>query len=206
MAAAVLVPAAGQVRSAPPGVDPDRWRWALVEDTLDLVSALRSVRPVAVVVDPTDVEAVAALTWPGTKVLPLPSGTPADQLAAAALDALAGLGAELGAVLAADCPDLPGMLVGKLFSALEDAPVSVSPARDGGFCGVAARLPVPDWARAAPLDLDAVDGLARLHAAAPRKAVVVGPGWHRLREPLHIRYLDANLEGWDAVRAVLSVH
>ncbi len=205
MAAAVLVAAPAEgLRSAPPGVDPAAWWRALVEDTHDVVHALESVRAAAAVAADVDAEAVRALTWPGTPIVRLPAGLAAADLVVATLDALAGLGAELAVVLAADVPDLPGLLVGKLFSALEDAPVSVTPARAGGVCGLGARLPVPGWLRDCGPDLDDPDVLERLHAAAPVKGVVVGPGWHRLREPTDIRHLDANLEGWDAVRALLS--
>ncbi|HVF19414.1 MAG TPA: DUF2064 domain-containing protein [Mycobacteriales bacterium] len=205
MAAAVLVAApAGGLRSAPPGVDPGEWWRALVGDTLDVVAALSAVRPTVAVAAAVGADDVRALTWPGTPLVLLPEEAASGGAVVATLDALAGLGFALAVVLAADLPDLPGLLVGKLFSALEDAPVSVSPARGGGLCGLGARLPAPTWLRDARADLDAPDALDRLHDAAPVKGVVVGPGWHRLREPTDIRHLDANLEGWDAVRALLS--
>ena len=206
MTAAVLVAAsADQLGSAPPGVDPGEWWRALVGDTLDVVAALASVQPAAAVTASVSADAVRELTWPGTPVVNLPAeaGAPGRSVIAT-LDALTGLGCALAVVLPADVPDLPGLLVGKLFSALEDAPLSVSPARDGGLCGIGARLPVPAWLHESGADLDAVDALDRLHEAAPLKGVVVGPGWHRLRQPIDIRHLDANLEGWDAVRALLS--
>jgi len=205
MAGAVLVTSpAHALASAPPGVDAQAWWRALVEDTLDVVAGLAAIRVVVAVGPEVDAEAVRALTWPGTPVVRLPAGITADAHLVATLDALAALGAELSVVVAADSPDLPGMLVGKLLSALEDAPLAVSPARGGGLCGLGSRLPVPAWLRAARLDLDAPDALDRLHAAAPEGGVVVGPGWHRLRVPTDIGHLDANLEGWDATRALLS--
>ena len=206
MAATVLVTASAEdLRSAPPGVDPTEWWRSLVGDTLDVVASLSSVQAAVAVAASVDADAVRALTWPGTPVVLLPAeaSSPATSLIAT-LDAVAGMRFSMAVVLPPDVPDLPGLLVGKLFSALEDAPLSVSPARDGGLCGLGVRLPAPDWLREAEVDLDAVDALERLHAAAPVKGVVVGPGWHRLREPIDIRHLDANLEGWDAVRALLS--
>ncbi|HVE62277.1 MAG TPA: DUF2064 domain-containing protein [Mycobacteriales bacterium] len=205
MVGAVLVTPASSARgSAPPGVDVSAWWRALVEDTQDVVAALTSVRPAVAVAAPVDAEAVRALTWPGTPIVRLPAGLDPALHLVTTLDALGALGAELAVVLAADAPDLPGMLVGKLFSALEDAPLAVSPARGGGLCGLGARLPLPEWLRAARIDLDQADALDRLHAAAPAGGVVVGPGWHRLRSPTDIRHLDASLEGWDATRALLS--
>jgi hypothetical protein len=123
-----------------------------------------------------------------------------DGDATSALDAMAG--ATIGAVLPGDVPDLPGLLVGKLFGACEDRPAGVLPARDGRLAGLATRLPVPDWLRG--FDLDDPDALATLHARAPAGAIAVGPGWHRLRSPADVAALDPRLEGWAATRALLS--
>ncbi len=205
MVGAVLVTVPAQaLNSAPPGVDPQAWWQALVEDTQDVVAGLAAVRAAVAVGPDVDADAVRALAWPNTPVVRLPAGLAPEMHLVATLDAVAALGAELGVVLAADIPDLPGMLIGKLFSALEDAPLAVSPARGGGLCGVGARLPIPAWLREARVDLDQPDALDRLHAAAPTGGVVIGPGWHRLRMPTDIGHLDANLEGWDATRALLS--
>lgn len=204
LVAAVLVPPEGAAASsAPPGVPAGAWWRALVEDTVDVVTALSAVRPAVAVVGDAEAAAVKALLWPGTAVVRLPDVADAELLVAT-LDAVSALGADLGVVLAADAPDLPGLLVGKLFSALEDAPVSVSPASGGGLLGLAARLPVPEWLRQSGVGLDRPDAVDGLHASAPERGVVVGPGWHRLRMPADIAHLDPRLEGWDATRALLS--
>jgi hypothetical protein len=119
-----------------------------------------------------------------------------------ALDALAAGGATIGAVVAGDVPDLPGLLVGKVFGACEDRLAGVLPASDGRLVALATRLPRPAWLDGADLDRD--DALGWLHAVAPERAVVVGPGWHRLRDPGDIARLDPRLEGWAATRTLLS--
>jgi hypothetical protein len=156
----------------PPGVDADAYAAALRQDTYDLLDDLANVTPYLL-----------------------------DLAPAAALDALHATGATIGAVLPADVPDLPGLLVGKLFGACEDRLAGVLPASDGTLAGLASRLPRPAWL---DVDMDDPHALDTLHAAAPRGAVVVGPGWHRLRRPEDVSRLDPRLEGWPETRALLS--
>lgn len=206
--AAVLAPPPG-TGTPPPGIDHGRWRRALLADTADVVDDLAGV---ALVLAGSGgpgspggpglaAEVAAEVAWPGVAVVAVPDETAAALLAV--LDDLAGRGATIGAVVAGDAPDLPGLLVGKLFSAAADRPAGVLPAAGGGLTGLAARLPVPAWLRAAGVGLDTPDALERLHAAAPVRAVTVGPGWHRLRAPGDIGWLDEGLEGWFETRALL---
>jgi hypothetical protein len=184
---------------APPGVDADEFRLALIEDTYEVAAGLELVTA-ALVLSPPDQPGVAELTWPGTPVI----GVGADPTpAAAALAALAERGAEQAALITADAPDLPPLLIGKLFRPLGNADIAVCPAEDGGLVAVAAHLPLADWITG--LDLDAPDAYEKLHAAAPaRRSVATGPGWHRLRAPADIARLDPGLEGWPSTRALLS--
>jgi hypothetical protein len=156
----------------PPGVDAGRYNAALLQDAFDALDDLTGVT--AYVYDTDD--------------------------AAGALDRLAATGATIGAVVAGDAPDLPGLLVGKLFGACEDTAAGVLPAADGRLVGVASRLPRPAWLDGLTLDVS----LDWLHERAPVKAVQVGPGWHRLTEPSAIARLDPRVEGWEATRALLS--
>jgi hypothetical protein len=156
----------------PPGVDPAAYRDALLADAFDVLDDLSGVTA-SVAAEPTPYDALLALHASG---------------------------ATIGAVTAGDAPDLPGLLVGKLFSACEDRPAGVLPANGGGLVGVASRLPPPGWLRSITLD----SGLDEVHANAPRDAVVVGPGWHRLRAPEDVARLDPRLEGWERTRALLS--
>lgn len=182
LAAAALPPAA----TPPPGVDPAAYARALWQDAYDLLDDLTGVT--AYVAAPADPGLGPWLAVPD----------PAD--VTAALAALHATGATIGAVLAGDAPDLPGLLVGKLFGACEDTLAGVLPASDGRLVGVAARLPAPEWLAGLTLDRD----LQWLHDRAPLKAVQVGPGWHRLRAPQDVSRLDPRLDGWYATRALLS--
>jgi molybdopterin-guanine dinucleotide biosynthesis protein A len=182
LAAAALAPQA----APPPGIDAAAYAQALWQDTYDLLDDLTGVTAYVAAPAPTDLG----------PTLVVPDGTDA----AAALAALHETGATIGAVVAGDAPDLPGLLVGKLFGACEDRPAGVLPASDGRLVGVAARLPLPDWLAGLTLDRD----LDWLHQRAPVKAVQIGPGWHRLREPADVARLDPRLDGFWATRALLS--
>lgn len=174
---------------------------AMLEDVVDLVAAMPLVEGM-VVATPASAKLARSVTWPGMRVVEVPSA--ADT--AAALDAVAAAGADEVALLCADAPDLPPLLLGKLFSGLTSAEVAVCPADGGGFVSLAARLPTPGWLRAASGTLDDIDALDRLRAAAPRRSVHVGPGWHRVRSAADLGRLDPGLEGWDATRVWLARH
>jgi hypothetical protein len=178
-------------------------RAAMVEDVYETVAGLALVEPaLAVSADDPDADDLAALTWPGTPVLRLP---PTGAPTAAALVALARLGADQVTVLAADAPDLPGLLVGKLHRALGSAELAVLPSAGGGLVGLATHAPVPTWVSESGAGLDTADAVPRLRAAAPRRtAVALGPGWHRVRSPADLAALDPGLEGWEVTRAALA--
>jgi hypothetical protein len=184
---------AGHEVPVPPGTDPAEFRLALLEDTYEVVAGLEFVTPVLALTAPDP--AAEAVTWPGTPILHTTG-------LHALLGALHDLGAEQAAVVAHDAPDLPPLLIGKLFRALGGGEVAICPARDGGLVALAARMPAPPWLKG--VDLDTPDAPSRLRAAAGRPgAVRSGPGWHRLRTPDDISRLDPGLEGWDNTRALL---
>nr|WP_239108886.1 hypothetical protein [Microbispora siamensis] len=187
--AAVLV-TPGMADAAPPGVDPAEFLTAMAEDTYEMVAGLELVRPVILSAGVPGLEDIA---WPGTPVLPIASP-------AAAFAALPP--ADEAVIVSADAPDLPPLLIGKLFRELGRAHLAVCPAEGGGAVAVAARLPVPEWA--AP-DLDEPDVVAAMRRRAPGpRMVATGPGWHRLRKPEDVARLDLGLEGWDNTRALLT--
>ncbi|WP_207401186.1 hypothetical protein [Actinomadura roseirufa] len=213
-AAVLSVPAAAP--QAPPGVDPAEFRLALLEDTYEVVAGLRRASS-ALVLDPPDQPDAEAVTWPGTPII-------RARGLAAAFAALHALGAGEAALVAPDAPDLPPLLIGKLFRALGSAPAAACrDVRGDGLVALAARLPLPGWlaavldgtdaaARAGTasmgaVDLEVPDALARLRAAAPRPGLVPqGPAWHRIRSAADIRLLDPGLEGWENTRALLEGH
>jgi hypothetical protein len=201
---ALLVP----VPWHPPGIDPVTWRTALAEDLVDLFATLNEVEP-AIAATAADRPLAAAVAWPTMPVYEVAAATPAAAFTAAAAD-----GYDQAAVIAADAPDLPGLLVGKLLRPLTTRTLAVAPAtvtggaQDGygdagpGLLGVAARLPAPDWLPAFDLDHGSV---AALRAAAPSPPeVVAAPGWRRLRRPADLATLDPAVEGWDVTRTLLN--
>ncbi|SFO67493.1 hypothetical protein SAMN04489713_108298 [Actinomadura madurae] len=205
-AAVFARPAPEGARPVPPGIDPEEFRLALLEDTYEVVAGLELVTS-ALVLDPPDQPDAEAVTWPGTPILREPSP-------AGAFAALHALGAGAAALVAPDAPDLPPLLIGKLFRALGSAPAAACRAEGAlagghGLVALAARLPLPGWLVTAlrDVDLDTPDALTRLRAAAPRPGLVPqGPAWHRLRTLDDLRLLDPGLEGWENTRALLEGH
>jgi hypothetical protein len=198
---ALLVP----VPWHPPGIDPAAWRAALAEDLVDLLATLSEVEP-AIAATAADRELAAAVAWPTMPVYEVPALTSTAAFAAAAAD-----GHDQAAVLAADTPDLPGLLVGKLLRPLTTRLVAVAPATsigpnpaaDGsGLLGVAARLPAPEWLP--DVDLDKGTVAAFRDASPGRTQVASAPGWRRVRGPADFATLDPAVEGWDATRTLLS--
>jgi hypothetical protein len=194
----LVVPARGTW--APPGRDSEAWRLALAEDTYEVLAALDRV-DVAVAVAGGDEPALAEvrdLTWPGTPVYPVDPALPVIAAVEQAGAAIEGANPVVAVVAVSyDVPDLPGLLIGKLFRALSSADIAVTPAEDGGV-----NVPTADWVRVAAPTFDTT--LASLEAVKPRRhAVAIGPGWHRLRSAGDIARLDPGLEGWDATRSIL---
>ncbi len=182
--------------AGPPGTDPEEYRLALLEDTYEVVAGLEFVTPVLALTGPDP--AAETITWPGTPILRV---TGLRDL----LRALEERGADQAVVVAPDVPDLPPLLLGKLFRALGSGQVAVCPAANGGLVALGARLPVPAWLGGLDIDLDIPGATARLRAAAGEPGVVrSAPGWHRLRGPADLARLDPALEGWENTRALLS--
>jgi hypothetical protein len=171
---------------------------ALADDVLDVLALMAEV-DAAVAVAASDQAILAELGWPGLRSYVLPSLDVATVLGAAAGD-----GYEQGVVLAADAPDLPGMVIAKLLRPLTTRPVSAAPVIGAvnGLIGVGANLPAPRWLPAVPLDDLTPQSLRRY--APEITDVAPATGWHRLRGPTDLARLDPRLEGWDATRALLT--
>ncbi|GAA1840301.1 hypothetical protein [Asanoa iriomotensis] len=194
----VIVVLLTPVTWAPPGVDLGKWRHALAEDAVDLLATLNEVDP-AIAALPADRPLADAVAWPSMQIYEVPTTLVNDTFAAAAAD-----GYDQAAVIAADAPDLPGLILGKLFRPLTTKTLAVAPAETGhGLLGVASRLPAPAWLP--PLDLDADVPATAIRPHAPNPAeVATAPPWRRLRGPSDLATLDQAVEGWDATRALLT--
>jgi hypothetical protein len=172
---------------------------AMLSDVVDLVTATPQVAP-AVLAPAAALELAQAAVWPGTPVVEVVEGTPVGGL----LAAVPAAGMLAVAVIVADAPDLPGLLLGKLFRAVSGrVDVAVCPADPDGLVAVAASLPLPGWLLECGVRLDDPDALAALQAAAPPRGVSLAPGWHRVRAVADTSRLDPGLEGWEATRLAM---
>jgi hypothetical protein len=155
-----------------------------------MVAGLERVTPVLV----TAVPGLEEIVWPGTEIITIEDDEPLTSV-------LGRLTGDRAAVVTADAPDLPPLLIGKLFRELGRAEITICPAEGGGAVALACSLPAPGWARP---DLDDPDIVSTLRAQAPGpRRVATTPGWHRLRTPEDVERLDPGLEGWDSTRALL---
>ena len=140
----------------------------------------------------------AEMLWPGALHLPtdIPVTTMAGQLSEVADELV---------VLPADLPDLPGLVLAKLFKVLHRTDIAIAPERGGDGCAaIGVSLPLADWLPDNAFDLDH-NPFERLSAVAPRRSrCSLAPAWHRLRTPADLRRLDPGLEGWEETRALLA--
>lgn len=188
------------------------WPGTHVYTAPTLHQALTQAATLAPAATPTS-SAGASVAVPGTASASAPASAPtsaADSPSSTAVSTTAGAGVSSGTgrvaavvAVAYDAPDLPGLLIGKLFRALSTADIAVCPAEDGSQVALGVNLPIANWLTDS-LDLSLDLTLAELDQAKPRRhAVAVGPGWHRLRSPADLARLDPGLEGWDATRSIL---
>jgi hypothetical protein len=190
---ALLVP----VTWSPPGVALGAWRAALAEDVVDLLARLSAAAP-AIACTPPDRSLADEIAWPGMRVWEVPSATIRPVFAAASAD-----GFDQAAIVAADAPDVPGMVLGKLLQPLDAKSLAVAPGGPGGGAlGVAARLPLADWVADVALDEASAQALRR---GAPEPAeVTTTAAWRRLRGAEELASLDVGLEGWENTRSALG--
>jgi Guanylyl transferase CofC like len=177
---------------APPGIDPSAFAAACLADSYEVVAGLTDVQSgIAGTPD------VREMLWPGDRLWPA-------QISVSDLAAdISGDVDEL-VVIPADVPDLPALVLAKVFRALQRADVAIAPERGGNGCvAIGVSVPMASWI---PSDLNLDSNLIeRLQAAAPRRnRCAVAPDWHRLRTPTAVERLDPGLEGWEETRALLS--
>lgn len=193
---AMVLAELGARAATPPGIDPDAFAQACLADSYELLADLAEVRSGIV----GDSPAIEALLWPDA--VHLPSFGSLRTLA----EALSAEADEL-VIIPAAVPDLPGLVIAKVFKALNRSDACIAPERgaEDGWVAFGLRLPWPDWL---PDELDlAADLHDQLKVRAPRRtSLAIGPDWHRMRTPASVHRLDPGLEGWDLTRALLSGH
>jgi hypothetical protein len=193
--AAVVLARYDASSAAPEGIDPANFAAACLLDAYEVAADLIGVK--SGIAGPPS---VAEMLWPEALHLPtdVTLGAMADQLSDVADELV---------VLPADLPDLPGLVLAKLFKVLHRTDIGIAPERAGNGCAaIGMSLPLADWIPHDVLDLDH-NPYSRLSAIAPRRSrCVLTPAWHRLRRPADVHRLDPGLEGWEETRALLASH
>jgi Guanylyl transferase CofC like len=179
--------------AAPNGIDPAAFAGACLLDSYEVVSDLFGVT--SGIAGPTS---VGELLWPGALHLP------ADITIPAIARQLTGEADEL-VVVPADVPDLPGLVLAKLFKVLHRTDIAIAPERGGDGCAaIGVSLPLAGWIPDDAFDLDH-NPVELLSTTAPRRSrYTIAPAWHRLRTPASVARLDPGLEGWEETRALLA--
>lgn len=176
--------------ASPPGVASAAFGRACLIDTYEVAADLVGVA--AALCGPQELD---ELLWPDSRRYD-PAAVP-DLVQAVDADELV--------LVPADAPDLPGLVLAKVFQGLARSDVVVAPERAGPGCvALGLRLPLPAWVPVDDLDLD-LDPRSRLRSSAPRPGLVtLAPAWHRLRGAAAVHRLDPALEGWEETRALLG--
>jgi hypothetical protein len=179
--------------AAPEDIAPEEFAAACLVDSYEVVADLIEVQ--SGIAGPAE---IAELLWPGDLHLP------ADTTILAMADQLSGQVDEL-VVVPADVPDLPGLVLAKLFKVLHRSDIAVAPEQGGNGCvAIGISLPLAEWIPEDAFDLDD-NPYARLSVLAPRRSrCTLTPSWHRLRTPADVTRLDPGLEGWEETRALLA--
>jgi hypothetical protein len=179
--------------AAPDGVDRGAFAWACLADCYEVVADLVEVG--SGIAGPPE---VAELLWPGAWHLP-------DGLSVLELShRMTGHVDEL-VVLTADAPDLPGLVLAKIFRVLHRVDLVVAPQRNGMGCvAMGAALPPRDWLTEDLLDLERSPVAQLRSGRAERRRWALAPAWHRLQSPDDLAHLDPGLEGWEQTRALLA--
>jgi len=179
--------------AAPDGIDPAAFAAACLLDSYEVVADLIGVT--SGIAGPPS---VAEMLWPGALHLATDTTVPvmAQQLSETADELV---------LLPADLPDLPGLVLAKLFKVLHRTDIAIAPERSGNGCAaIGVSLPLADWIPEDAFDLDD-NPFVRLSAIAPRRSRwALAPAWHRLRMPTDVSRLDPGLEGWEETRTLLA--
>ena len=191
---AVVLARHDAIGGTPPGIDPAQFATACLADTYEVVSGLTEVES-GIAGRPAT---ISDLLWPGDRSWSADITVPDLAVAVSGdIDELV--------VVPADTPDLPALVLAKVFKALQRADIVIAPEHAGGGCvAIGLALPMAGWIPASALDLDGAS-ISQLQAAAPRRnRWALAPEWHRVRTPISVHQLDPGLEGWEQTRALLS--
>ncbi len=191
----LAVVSAGHAATAatPPGIDPVAFAAACLADTYEVIADLIDVG--SGIAGP---DSAADLLWPGAQLFP--AGSTIAELAERLRDEVDEL-----VVVPADVPDLPGLVLAKIFKVLHRVDLAIAPQRGGRVAwpsGFRCRWPTGSarscWSWT-------VSRRRSWRADRSRRSRwSLAPDWHRLRTPADVHRLDPGLEGWEETRALLG--
>jgi rSAM/selenodomain-associated transferase 1 len=165
---------------------------AFVEDTLRLCERVQAAGRVDVELWSTGPHDNAVSSWAsrlGTKVRFQPQGDLGVKLAAAFEDGLQRY--ERIVIIGSDMPTLPIELIASAFEALENAPLVLGPANDGGYYAVGATRSIrPSFDRVRWSTVHALRDTAEANASHP--IAQIAP-WYDIDEPRDLALLRAHL-------------
>ena len=144
--------------ATPEGIESEAFAAACLLDSYEVLADLIEVR--SGIAGPTS---VADLLWPGAMHLPPDITVPTmARLLSEEADELV--------VVPADVPDLPGLVLAKLFKVLHRTDIAIAPERIGTGCvALGMSLPLADWIPEDAFDLDQ-NPFTRLITIAPRRS------------------------------------
>jgi hypothetical protein len=165
---------------------------AFVEDTLHLCSRARAAGRVEVALWSAGPQDDIVSEWANRLGVPVrlqPEGDLGVKLAAAFEEGLRRY--QRVVIIGSDAPSLPIEHIGAAFDALEEAPMTLGPANDGGYYAVGAAHSVqPSFQGVRWSTRHALRDTAR--ANAPRQIVTIAP-WYDIDEPGDLAVLRAHL-------------
>jgi len=196
LAVFVRPPTAGKVKTRLAALFGERGAAALyqafVEDTVHLCSRVRAAGRVDVALWSAGPQDDIVSEWANRLGVPVrlqPEGNLGVKLAAAFEEGLRRY--ERVVIIGSDAPSLPIEQIGAAFDALEEAPMMIGPANDGGYYAVGASHSVqPSFQGVRWSTRHALRDTAR--ANAQRQIVTIAP-WYDIDEPEDLAVLRAHL-------------
>ncbi len=196
LAVFVRPPTAGKVKTRLAGLFGDRGAaelyHAFVEDTLRMCSRLRAAGRIDVTLWSAGPEDKIVSDWAGRFDAPArlqPEGDLGVKLGAAFDEGLRCY--ERVVIIGSDAPTLPIGLIGAALASLEDAPMVLGPANDGGYYAIGASQSVrPSFERVRWSTPDALQDTVT--ANVKRNVALLAP-WYDIDEPEDLDILRAHL-------------
>ncbi len=166
---------------------------AFLEDTLDLVCAVEGAAPLIAYTPPENLPQFEALARGRSLFTVQPSGNFGVRLQAAFADAFA-LGFTRVLIIGSDSPTLPPALLEQALSLLEDAPLVIGPATDGGYYLLGMKVLQERLFEQIDWSTERVFGQTMARAAELALEPAVLSPWYDVDEPEALQQLRRDVE------------